>query len=121
MNLYRHKYYGGIYRMLSRKGGITLCRFFDSKREYFCKDFKELKQYFEKIRPKEVKQMIAARYIHKKSGNVYRVRNYAICKDRDIEVVIYSDLQGNLYTRSEKNFKAAFTPAQKEPENVNRE
>lgn len=59
-------------------------------------------------------------YRHKKSGNVYRVRNYAICKDRDIEVVIYSDLQGNLYTRSEKNFKAKFTPAQKELENVNR-
>ena len=117
MNLYRHKYYGGIYRILNRKGSITLCKFFDSKRDYYCRNWKEFQINFAKIPPREAKQIIASKYIHKKSGNVYRVRNYAICKDRDIAVVIYSDLQGNLYTRSEKDFKATFTPAQKEQDN----
>ena len=46
MNLYRYKYGGAIYRMLSRKGGITLCRFFDSKREHFCKDWEEFQMNF---------------------------------------------------------------------------
>ena len=108
MKLYRYKYGGEIYRILSRKCGITLCRFFDSKREHWCKDFKELKQYFEKIRPKEAKQMIAARYIHKKSGNVCRVRNYAICNDRDVEVVIYTDSEGKYYTREKGEFLEKF-------------
>lgn len=117
MNLYRHKYYGGLYRITSKKGGISLCRFFDSKGDYLCKDWEEFQMNFAKIPPREAKQFIESKYIHKKSGNVYRVRNYAICKDRDIAVVIYSDLQGNLYTRSEKDFKATFTPAQKEQDN----
>ena len=75
---------------------------------------KSFKLTLQRSPPREAKQFIESKYIHKKSGNVYRVRNYAICKDRDIAVVIYSDLQGNLYTRSEKDFKATFTPAQKE-------
>lgn len=74
MNLYRYKYGGEIYRIVSRKYGITLCRLFDSKREHWCWDFKELKQYYKKIPAKEAKQIIASKYIHKK-----------ICKDRDVE------------------------------------
>ena len=108
MNLYRYKYGGEIYRILSRKCGITLCRFFDSKREHWCKDFKELKQYYEKIPAKKAKQIIASKYIHKKSGNVYRVRNYAICKDRDVEVVIYTDSEGKCYTREKSEFLEKF-------------
>ncbi|STP13339.1 hypothetical protein [Helicobacter cinaedi] len=108
MNLYRHKYYGGIYRMLSRKGGITLCRFFDSKREHFCKDWEEFQINFAKIPPREAKQIIASKYIHKKSGNVYRVRNCAICKDRDVEVVIYTDNKGKCYTREKSEFLEKF-------------
>lgn len=94
--------------MLSRKGGITLCRFFDSKREHFCKDWEEFQINFAKIPPREAKQIIASKYIHKKSGNVYRVRNCAICKDRDVEVVIYTDNKGKCYTREKSEFLEKF-------------
>ena len=117
MNLYKHKISGGLYTIASRKGGISLCGFFDSSDEYYCKELEMFHFNFAKLCPKEARQIIASKYIHKESGNVYRVRNYTTCKDRDISVVIYSDLQGNLYTRSEKDFKAKFTLAQKLPQN----
>ena len=109
MNLYRHKLSGGIYRIVSRKNGITLCRFFDSSRDYLCKDLEMFHFNFAKLCPKEAKQIIASKYIHKKSGKVYRVRNFAICKDRDVEVVIYTDNEGKYYTREKGEFLEKFT------------
>ena len=53
-------------------------------------------------------------YIHKKSGNVYRVIKYGICKDRDVEVVIYTDSQGKYYTREKGNFLEKFAKKEKE-------
>lgn len=47
-------------------------------------------------------------YIHKKSGNVYKVIKYGICKDRDVEVVIYTDSQGKYYTREKGEFLKKF-------------
>lgn len=114
MNLYRHKYYGGIFRITSRKGGITLCRFFDSKVDYFCRNWEEFQINFAKIPPKEAKQIIASKYIHKKSGNVYKVIKYGICKDRDVEVVIYTDSQGKYCTREKGEFLKKFAKKEKE-------
>lgn len=59
--------------------------------------------------------VIGAKYTHKEKGGEYIVKYPAICKDRDITVVIYSDSQGNIYTRSTQEFQARFTPAQKLP------
>lgn len=59
--------------------------------------------------------IIGAKYTHKEKGGEYIVKYQAICKDRDIAVVIYSDSQFNLYTRSTQEFQARFTPAQKLP------
>lgn len=52
--------------------------------------------------------VIGEKYTHKEKGGEYIVKHQAICKDRDIAVVIYSDSQGNLYTRSANEFKARF-------------
>lgn len=52
--------------------------------------------------------VIGAKYTHKEKGGEYVVKYPAICKDRDIAVVIYSDSQGNIYTRSVSEFKARF-------------
>lgn len=40
---------------------------------------------------------------------MYRVRHYAICKDRDVEVVIYTDNEGKYYTREKGEFLEKFT------------
>lgn len=52
-------------------------------------------------------------YIHKKSGNVYKVIKYGICKDRDVEVVIYADSQGKYYTREKGEFLKKFVKKEK--------
>lgn len=109
MNLYRNKDYGGIYRILNKKGGITLCRFFDSNMTYYCRNFKELEYCFTKINTKEAKKIIASKYIHKESQQEYRLKAYATCKDRDTEVVIYADKEGKLYTREKSEFLDKFT------------
>lgn len=108
MNLYKIKGYGGIYRILHKKGGITLCRFFDSDTTYYCSNFYELEYCFTKIDTKEAKKIIESKYIHKESKQEYRLKTYATCKDRDTEVVIYADSKGKLYTREKSEFLEKF-------------
>lgn len=54
------------------------------------------------------------KYKHKKSGGIYTLKAYATCKDRDIPVVVYSDSEGNIYTRTRKDFFNKFVELGKE-------
>ena len=52
--------------------------------------------------------IIGAQYVDKNNGKIYTLKDSATCKERDIQVVVYSDSKGNLYTLSVSEFKARF-------------
>lgn len=58
--------------------------------------------------------VLGAKYKDKINGEICTPKYSATCKDRGIEMIVYSDSQGKIYTLSASDFNARF----KQVENI---